>query len=670
MPKNQKLAKCKLIHIHSKWKSQIHFLLNFFGGILRVIILFSIFHNSAFSHSQPNSAISNSSQLSIVELNGVNYEVLSTLGSGGFGSTYKVRMAAPPYTEMALKILDYDGINFQKNAILMRHQVFRAYQKLNLPKNKKMALRFTPEIVRIKLDPNREFAENEKDALYAHPNIDLAILSPLAVSDLEQKRVSRELDSVEKRVQLSYQVITDVLPELGIIAELNLVHNDIKPENILLSNSGHFGINDFDTLIESGMISTSGTPIFIAPERLTEDLMGANYISDIYSFGMSVLHSLFSENEIEKIIVKNEIDSDKLKSKLLDLKIKISSTNQNLLPNFIEIEKFILTTLIRDPEQRKNAFEQLSFSGIDMSELFSKKIKPALSINSARNKPPTSISFDDLNKLKHLLGEYSEKPNSSISLRLKLNAFTVSSLKDALEFLAFTNEYFVESLRAAQIMNIPISSQKKALQQLQNAPFKGSQQLELLRVLIQKSPDLIDSELAAIFLNRFILSIHALDFTPNWILEIVSGFPEILTPKLNLIEKKISSNKLSFENKQKLALLYVGMKNIPDIILDIWLETIVDDNSNSELRAHFEKALAKVPKINSRVTDTFLKRNLNIDYYTTSRFKLLLKFPQFEISKSNSILQELLHSKYSEYRKYAALILHSLDTSHSCQRFY
>ena len=83
------------------------------------------------------------------------------------------------------------------------------------------------------------------------------------------------------------------------IANKNLIHGDIKPGNILVSNRGgrlRAFVADFGLTGKSG-----GTPIFMAPEALNTDtrVLGK---TDLYSFAATVLFLMFPTDFALKLL--------------------------------------------------------------------------------------------------------------------------------------------------------------------------------------------------------------------------------------------------------------------------------------------------------------------------------------------------------------------------------
>lgn len=85
-----------------------------------------------------------------------------------------------------------------------------------------------------------------------------------------------------------------VLNGLNYLLELNTIHRDIKPDNILVTEKGEVKIGDFGV---SAIVSSSigrrntitGTPYYIAPEILSDEEGGYDAKADIWSVGISAL---------------------------------------------------------------------------------------------------------------------------------------------------------------------------------------------------------------------------------------------------------------------------------------------------------------------------------------------------------------------------------------------
>ena len=93
-------------------------------------------------------------------------------------------------------------------------------------------------------------------------------------------------------------LLTGILPVLQFVHENNVVHRDVKPENIIQRRTprgGQFVLVDFGialyvtgtTLFKTGL--GLGDPRFIAPEQL---LGKANFSSDLYGLGLTCLYLL------------------------------------------------------------------------------------------------------------------------------------------------------------------------------------------------------------------------------------------------------------------------------------------------------------------------------------------------------------------------------------------
>jgi serine/threonine protein kinase len=199
------------------------------------------------------------------------YELLSKVGEGGMGTVYKGRDTRDD-TIVAIKIVSE---NSAKNTLLVERfkQEYRALKSLNHPHIIK-GLHFgvedmTPYMV-------MEFVDGES--------------------------LGDRLDRVSKLPELEAIAIISQIAEALHLAHANqIIHRDVKPDNILVTSSGVAKLTDLGlvknwqsdldlTRPSSGL----GTPNFMAPEQFG-DAKHADGRCDLYSLGATLYMTITGE---------------------------------------------------------------------------------------------------------------------------------------------------------------------------------------------------------------------------------------------------------------------------------------------------------------------------------------------------------------------------------------
>src|SRR5713226_6279745 len=175
------------------------------------------------------------------------YEVVSFIGAGSYGHVYKVHEPAPLSRILALKVLRLDQFNEKAQS-----SFFEEAQHIADLQH--------PNILRVytygKLDDERPYLVME----YA----------PSTINDLFRKEDgSRRLAFAEELVPYLEQAAS----ALFYIHEHGLIHQDVKPGNLLIGRNGQILLSDFGATFYLGLQThaslgeVTGTAPYMPPEQ-------------------------------------------------------------------------------------------------------------------------------------------------------------------------------------------------------------------------------------------------------------------------------------------------------------------------------------------------------------------------------------------------------------------
>ena len=201
------------------------------------------------------------------------YEVVEPLGTGGMGSVFKA-CDTRLQRFVALKLLRREFAGDESFTAKLQHEA-RITASIQHP--------HVVEVFSVGTDHGQFYVVME---LVDGGSLDDRIE--------DQKRIP-ELQMLEVGVQVAK----------GLQAALaaGLIHRDIKPGNILFTDSGTAKIVDFGLALlaeqhAGGEGEIWGTPYYIAPERLTGER--EDFRSDLYSLGATLFHAVAGRPTFEQ----------------------------------------------------------------------------------------------------------------------------------------------------------------------------------------------------------------------------------------------------------------------------------------------------------------------------------------------------------------------------------
>ena len=211
-----------------------------------------------------------------------DFTLLYPIGRGGFGRVWKVRLKRqfnPNITDIRLQK--------NKSRIFAMKEMRKA--KISLKKSIKSVAneRKFLENFNYNLLCNMYYAFQDEDTLYI-------IMDYLSGGDLRY-HICRKNYFTEIETKFIAACIT---LSLNYIHERNVIHRDIKPENLVFGGDGYLHLTDFGIAMgykrgDTGVVSASGTPGYMAPEAIINK--PHDFAVDYFALGVIVYELMMGE---------------------------------------------------------------------------------------------------------------------------------------------------------------------------------------------------------------------------------------------------------------------------------------------------------------------------------------------------------------------------------------
>lgn len=224
---------------------------------------------------------------------GDRFEILDFLGAGSFGEVYLARQVifGHPFRDIALKLFKGDAVTAE---------------------NVKEVFSDAVAIIRMMDEQSPAIARHIVQIL------DLGIVGqypPRAYMSMQLVPGRQTLDQRIRRhrehgmpVDLTLHYLDSLLPALAWIHEQNMIHGDLKPDNLLLDEDDEIVITDFGLAAHVRLGACGGAVSYEAPEVLSG--VGGHAQSDIYSLGIIWYQMLTGRHPFEEVGLGALGDSD------------------------------------------------------------------------------------------------------------------------------------------------------------------------------------------------------------------------------------------------------------------------------------------------------------------------------------------------------------------------
>jgi len=257
------------------------------------------------------------------------YHILEQLGEGGMATVYKA-FDTRLETEVAVKVIRTENI--------IPSVLDRALKRFE--REAKALARLThPNIVKVS-----DYGENEGKPYLVMPY--------LPGGTLKQK-LSKPIPWQE-----AFQILLPIAEALDYAHCQNMIHRDVKPSNILLTQRGQPMLTDFgiakildveETIELTGTSTAVGTPEYMAPEQITAKTV--DHRADIYALGV-VLY--------EMVTGRKPFLADTPMAVLIKHATESLPRPKQFMPNLPDaVERVLLKALAKNPADRYQSMAEM-----------------------------------------------------------------------------------------------------------------------------------------------------------------------------------------------------------------------------------------------------------------------------------------------------------------------
>ena len=270
------------------------------------------------------------------KINFNNFEIIDIIGTGGFGTVYKVKNVLDEKI-YAMKVMNKNLIIQQKYF----HYIISEYEILK-------TLSGCPFIL---------------DLYYCFQSANYLYM----IIDYCSKG---DMTKLKKIINIKL-LCAELILSIEYIHKKKIIYRDLKPENILLDDTGHIKLCDFNLAIKimnnkKRANSFCGSPLYLSPE-MAEKKNGVSFKADIYQIGLIIYELFTGENAFKGESV--EIVYQKIKNNNINF-------NHKKINNVKYLKDLLLNILVIDENKRFN-FEQIKkhkfFKDINWDDVYNKK---------------------------------------------------------------------------------------------------------------------------------------------------------------------------------------------------------------------------------------------------------------------------------------------------------